>query len=110
MNRGALGARALNDALQVAINGESAPVVEKFGRRFAPGDKVMQIQNDYEKEVFNGDIGFVQAIDGEEDTLTMDFEAGWSFTDLGNWTSFSRPMPSRFTKVRVRSIPRWSFP
>jgi exodeoxyribonuclease V alpha subunit len=74
MNRGALGARALNDALQLAINGESAPVVEKFGRRFAPGDKVMQIQNDYEKEVFNGDIGFVQEIDGEEGTLTVDFE------------------------------------
>jgi exodeoxyribonuclease V alpha subunit len=74
MNRGALGARALNDALQAALNGESAPVVEKFGRRFAPGDKVMQIQNDYEKEVFNGDLGTVHAVDMEEGTLTVDFE------------------------------------
>ncbi|MBU2743438.1 SF1B family DNA helicase RecD2, partial [Acidithiobacillus albertensis] len=74
MNRSALGARALNDALQTALNGESTPVVEKFGRRFAPGDKVMQIQNDYEKDVFNGDIGFVQAVDTEENTLTVDFE------------------------------------
>jgi len=74
MNRSALGARALNDALQAALNGESAPVVEKFGRRFAPGDKVMQIQNDYEKEVFNGDIGSVQAVDIEEGVLTVDFE------------------------------------
>ena len=74
MNRSVLGARALNDALQTALNGESTPVVEKFGRRFAPGDKVMQIQNDYEKEVFNGDIGFVQTVDTEENTLTVDFE------------------------------------
>jgi len=74
MNRGALGARALNDALQAALNGDSAPVVEKFGRRFAPGDKVMQIQNDYEKEVFNGDLGTVHTVDMEEGTLTVDFE------------------------------------
>ena len=74
MNRSALGARALNEALQTALNGESMPVIEKFGRRFAPGDKVMQIQNDYEKEVFNGDIGFVQGVDVEEGTLTVDFE------------------------------------
>ncbi|MDA8376947.1 MAG: ATP-binding domain-containing protein, partial [Planctomycetia bacterium] len=74
MNRSALGARALNEALQTALNGESAPAIEKFGRRFAPGDKVMQIQNDSEKEVFNGDIGFVRDVDIEESTLTVDFE------------------------------------
>ncbi len=85
MNRGALGARALNEALQAALNGESAPVVEKFGRRFAPRDKVMQIQNDYEKEVFNGDIGSVQAVDIEDGTLTVDFEGrivSYGFGDL----------------------------
>ncbi|WP_226856662.1 SF1B family DNA helicase RecD2, partial [Acidithiobacillus caldus] len=85
MNRGALGARALNDALQSALNGDSAPVVEKFGRRFAPGDKVMQIQNDYEKEVFNGDLGTVQTVDMEEGTLTVDFEGrivGYGFGEL----------------------------
>ena len=74
MNRSALGARALNEALPIALNGESTPAIEKFGRRFAPGDKVMQIQNDYEKEVFNGDIGFVQDVDIEESTLNVDFE------------------------------------
>jgi exodeoxyribonuclease V alpha subunit len=39
--------------------------VERFGWRFAPGDKVMQIANDYEKEVFNGDVGTIDAIDAD---------------------------------------------
>ncbi len=74
MNRGVLGARSLNEALQSALNGESEPSIVKFGRRFAPGDKVMQIQNDYEKEVFNGDMGIVASVDLEEGTLAVDFE------------------------------------
>jgi exodeoxyribonuclease V alpha subunit len=39
--------------------------VECFGWTFAPGDKVMQIENDYDKEVYNGDIGYVDAVDPE---------------------------------------------
>jgi exodeoxyribonuclease V alpha subunit len=39
--------------------------VERFGWTFAPGDKVMQIENDYDKEVYNGDIGYVDAVDPE---------------------------------------------
>jgi ATP-dependent exoDNAse (exonuclease V) alpha subunit len=61
----AKGARALNLALQQALNPEPVQKVERFGWRFAPGDKVMQIDNDYEKEVYNGDLGRVVAIDEE---------------------------------------------
>jgi len=63
MNHGGLGARSLNIALQRALNPRGDPKVEKFGMTFAIGDKVMQIENDYDKEVYNGNIGFVGAID-----------------------------------------------
>src|ERR1700726_3343207 len=56
MNRGGLGARSLNIELQNALNPRGEPKVEKFGTTFAIGDKVMQIENDYDKEVYNGDI------------------------------------------------------
>ena len=58
MNRGGVGARSLNIELQAALNPAGERKVERFGWTFAPGDKVMQIENDYEKEVYNGDIGY----------------------------------------------------
>ena len=60
MNRGGVGARSLNIELQAALNPPGEPKVERFGWTFAPGDKVMQIENDYDKEVYNGDIGYVE--------------------------------------------------
>ena len=75
-NRGPVGARALNVALQNTLNaarpGEGS--VEKFGWQFRPRDKVIQTQNNYDKEVFNGDLGFVERIDHEESELTVRFE------------------------------------
>jgi exodeoxyribonuclease V alpha subunit len=52
MNRGGVGARSLNVELQAALNPAGERKVERFGWTFAPGDKVMQIENDYEKEVY----------------------------------------------------------
>ena len=74
MNRGGVGARSLNIELQAALNPNPAAKVERFGWIFAPGDKVMQIENDYDKDVFNGDIGYIQAVDIVEGELTVDFE------------------------------------
>ena len=54
MNRGGAGARSLNMELQAALNPAGERKVERFGWTFAPGDKVMQIENDYDKEVYNG--------------------------------------------------------
>jgi exodeoxyribonuclease V alpha subunit len=54
MNRGGVGARSLNIELQAALNPAGDRKVERFGWTFAPGDKVMQIENDYDKEVYNG--------------------------------------------------------
>jgi exodeoxyribonuclease V alpha subunit len=74
MNRGGLGARSLNVDLQAALNPDGAPTVERFGSKFAAGDKVMQIENDYDKEVYNGDLGFVTGVDVDTSELTADFE------------------------------------
>jgi exodeoxyribonuclease V alpha subunit len=74
MNRGGLGARSLNIELQARLNGESEPKVMKYGSTYAPGDKVIQNVNNYDKEVFNGDIGTVQAIDLEESLLQIQFD------------------------------------
>ena len=74
MNRGGLGARSLNIELQRALNPRGDPKVEKFGTSFAIGDKVMQIENDYDKEVYNGDIGYVEAIDLEIGEMTIAFD------------------------------------
>ncbi len=61
MHRGACGAQRLNERLQARLNPDGA-LFERGYRRFRIGDKVMQIKNDYEREVFNGDIGRVDAI------------------------------------------------
>jgi exodeoxyribonuclease V alpha subunit len=74
MNRGVLGARNLNHELQRVLNPNPPGFVERFGWRFSPGDRVMQIQNDYDREVFNGDLGTVERIDEEEGVLVVNFE------------------------------------
>jgi exodeoxyribonuclease V alpha subunit len=74
MNRGGAGARSLNIELQMALNPAGERKVERFGWTFAPGDKVMQIENDYEKEVYNGDIGYVGDIDPGVGELTARFD------------------------------------
>jgi len=76
MYRGLAGVRALNETLQEKLNppGPLKPQKTLYGTTFRPGDKVMQTQNDYDKEVFNGDIGWIQHIDPVEQTLTVNFE------------------------------------
>jgi exodeoxyribonuclease V alpha subunit len=74
MQRGALGARSLNGDLQNALNPNMAEKIERFGSSFAPGDKVMQTENDYDREVFNGDLGRVLRIDQTEGVLIADFD------------------------------------
>jgi exodeoxyribonuclease V alpha subunit len=74
MNRGGVGARSLNIELQAALNPAGNRKVERFGWTFAPGDKVMQIENDYDKEVYNGDIGYIDDIDPADDELTVSFD------------------------------------
>ena len=74
MNRGGLGARSLNVMLQQALNKDSAPSVVRFGATFAPGDKIIQTVNNYDKEVFNGDIEQILTVDLEEGLLQADYD------------------------------------
>src|SRR5439155_3487342 len=74
MNRGGVGARSLNIELQAALNPAGERKVERFGWTFAPGDKVMQIENDYDKEVYNGDIGYIDDVDPDAGELVARFD------------------------------------
>jgi exodeoxyribonuclease V alpha subunit len=74
MNRGGLGSRSLNAALQACLNGHASPKIERFGSVYAPGDKVIQMTNNYDKDVYNGDIGFIESIDLEEGVLQIRFD------------------------------------
>jgi exodeoxyribonuclease V alpha subunit len=76
MNRASLGVRELNLLLQRELNPrrEGDSTVEKFGWEFRPGDKVIQTENNYDKEVFNGDIGHITAIDPVEKEVRIAFE------------------------------------
>ena len=69
------GVLAMNSLLQEALNPQTSelPSVKRYGARLSVGDKVMQIENDYGRSVFNGDVGFVTGIDREEGNLTVDF-------------------------------------
>jgi exodeoxyribonuclease V alpha subunit len=85
MNRGSLGVRELNVRLQHELNPARAdePVVEKFGWQFRPRDKVIQTENDYDKDVFNGDIGQVVKIDPVEREVTIRFDQREVVYDFG---------------------------
>ncbi|CAO4145227.1 SF1B family DNA helicase RecD2 [Methylorubrum extorquens] len=74
MQRGSLGSRNLNHELQRVLNPNPPAQVERFGWRFAPGDRVMETQNDYDREVFNGDLGMVARIDDEEAAVIVTFD------------------------------------
>jgi exodeoxyribonuclease V alpha subunit len=74
MNRGGLGARSLNIELQQALNPAGELRVERFGSTYGIGDKVMQVENDYDKEVYNGDLGVVRNIDPEASEMVIEFD------------------------------------
>jgi exodeoxyribonuclease V alpha subunit len=85
MNRGGLGARALNLALQQALNPPGEQRVERFGWTFCPGDKVMQVVNDYDRDVFNGDLGVIAGVDAGDGALSVSFdgrEVSYGFGEL----------------------------
>jgi exodeoxyribonuclease V alpha subunit len=85
MNRGSLGVRELNARLQNELNpvGPDEPTLDRFGWQFRLRDKVIQTQNDYDKEVFNGDIGQITRIDPIEREVVIRFDTREVAYDFG---------------------------
>jgi exodeoxyribonuclease V alpha subunit len=90
MHRSALGGEALNLRLQEILNPpRGSAEVERFGWKFRVGDKVLQTQNDYQKDVFNGDIGRIRAIDEMERELVVNFDGKEVVYDFGELDELS---------------------
>lgn len=114
MYRGPAGVDALNERLQASINPPSVNKLEKilFGQTFRQGDKVMQTQNDYDKDVYNGDIGQVMAVNPVAQTLEINFDQrlvsyDWADADqlvLAYAVSVHKAQGSEFTAVVVPVI------
>lgn len=68
-----VGAANLNLLLQQALN-PSGPSLGRGGYTYRQGDRVMQLRNNYDKDIYNGDLGYVRSVDMEERTLTVDFD------------------------------------
>ncbi len=84
MHKGVCGSENLNRELQATLN-PSGPSVQRFGRTYRVGDRVMQLRNNYDKDVFNGDLGRVQRLDLVEQELIVDVdgrEVHYEFSDL----------------------------
>jgi exodeoxyribonuclease V alpha subunit len=73
MYRGPLGVTNLNEELQARLNPGAPVTLEWGGHVLRLGDKVMQVRNDYDKGVFNGDVGWIRAIDKENSTVKVEF-------------------------------------
>ena len=83
MYRGAAGVNNLNERLQQELNSDSRRPQVKLGNRvFRVGDKVMQTRNNYDKDVFNGDIGFIDAIDSSDNSLEIEMDGGYVVYDF----------------------------
>ena len=73
MNRGLIGTHQLNHELQSFLNPQKHPYILHRGTQYKISDKVMQIKNNYEKFVFNGDVGFITSVNTEDETLIVDY-------------------------------------
>ncbi|HUT94264.1 MAG TPA: ATP-dependent RecD-like DNA helicase [Thermoguttaceae bacterium] len=90
MNRSLLGARNLNQVLQEAMNSSTGgPEVQRFGWTFRIGDRVIQTVNDYDKDVYNGDLGVVESINRIEQEMVVNFEGRQVEYDFGDLDELS---------------------
>lgn len=85
MHKGSIGTMRLNSELQRVLNTSKGARAVRMGMTFQEGDKVMQIRNNYQKDVYNGDIGRIFTINGEEGLVTVQMDNGlvsYEFSEL----------------------------
>ncbi len=108
MHRGAAGTAALNQLLQATLNPRGTSL-ERQGQIFREGDKVLQLKNDYDREVFNGDLGVIERVDVERRALTARFdgraveyqEADLEMLTLAYATSIHKSQGSEYPAVVI---------
>jgi exodeoxyribonuclease V alpha subunit len=103
MNRGGVAARSLNIELQAALNPAGECKVVRFGWTFTPGDKVMQIENDYDKEVYNGTLGSWRRLSLRKANSPPASTAVSSLTDSVNSICWCRHTPRASTRAKARN-------
>ncbi|MHB1035656.1 MAG: SF1B family DNA helicase RecD2 [Pirellulales bacterium] len=90
MNKSVLGSRNLNQVLQTALNPSAGgPEIEQFGWTYRVGDRVIQTVNNYDRDVFNGDLGVIESINRVEQEMDVSFEGrsvAYDFGDLDELT------------------------
>jgi exodeoxyribonuclease V alpha subunit len=106
MNRSSLGTRRLNQELQTILNGDdSRPAVARFGWSYRVGDKVMQTANDYDKDIFNGDIGFIQTVEPDAQEIVIDFDGRPVTYDFGELDEVSPAYATTIHKAQGSEYP-----
>jgi exodeoxyribonuclease V alpha subunit len=112
MNRGSVGARELNERLQEALNPlqPEDTQVERFGFRFRNRDKVIQTENNYEKEVFNGDIGQIESIDAGELEICIRYDTRLVKYDYGEMDEVSPAYAISIHKSQGSEFPVMGIP
>ena len=109
MNRGIAGTQKLNQDMQLLLNPEKKPHVQRLFSIFKIDDPVMQIRNNYDKHVFNGDIGTISKIDEEDKIMTITFpekDVDYEFSELDELTlayaiSIHKSQGSEFSAVII---------
>ncbi len=104
MQRGVVGATGLNITLQDAVNINKAGL-NRGGFSFREGDRIMQVRNNYDKDVFNGDLGYVRKVDMEERMLQADFDGKFVEYDISELDELSLAYATTIHKSQGSEYP-----
>ncbi len=107
MNRGSLGVRDMNHELQELLNPEAdtKKQVEKYGMIYREGDKVMQLKNNYDKNVFNGDLGTISKVVPEEEEVHVDIDGAKVVFEFGELDELTLAYASTIHKSQGSEYP-----
>ncbi len=104
MRRNVLGSDNLNRVLQDALN-PTGPALQRFGRLYRAGDRVMQLRNNYDKDVFNGDVGWISALHLEAQALEVTFDGRVVGYDIGDLDELTHAFAGSIHKAQGSEYP-----